>query len=181
MRLCTLLAVVLLSGMVPKSPPDQRVSLVCPADPDPPAYYKFDLVTTKRVPGSGRASGVGAVSYKATPFGISLGVDGSYHYKLDISIENLQPAKRGGYVAWITTPNLDNVKHIGKLEDNHRFQTTTEWNKFLVVISLEDDPDAESPKWKGPIVLRGISRSGLMHTMAGHGPYENEPCAIYGY
>jgi hypothetical protein len=35
--------------------------------------------------------------------------------------------------------------------------------------------------WKGPVVMRGMSRSGLMHTLAGHGPYEKEPCAKYGF
>ena len=35
--------------------------------------------------------------------------------------------------------------------------------------------------WTGPIVIRGMSRSGMMHTMAGHGPFEEENCAAYGY
>ena len=35
--------------------------------------------------------------------------------------------------------------------------------------------------WSGPVVMRGMSRSGLMHTLAGHGPYEKEPCAKYGF
>jgi len=35
--------------------------------------------------------------------------------------------------------------------------------------------------WTGPVVMRGMSRSGLMHTMAGHGAFEQENCAAYGY
>ncbi|MGD2070011.1 MAG: hypothetical protein PVI57_15165, partial [Gemmatimonadota bacterium] len=56
-----------------------------------------------------------------------------------------------------------------------------EWNKFLVVITLEtvDDPSADA--WSGPIALRGMSRSGKMHTMAGHGPFQQENCAAFGY
>jgi hypothetical protein len=29
--------------------------------------------------------------------------------------------------------------------------------------------------------MRGMSRSGRMHTLAGHGPFEAEPCAKYGF
>ena len=69
---------------------------------------------------------------------------------------------------------------IGTLDDTHRIRGEVAWNKFLVVVSLEDEPDAVA-RWSGPIVLRGLSRSGMMHTMAGHGPYSSEPCATYGY
>lgn len=150
-------------------------------DPEPPPYYKIDLVTTRRVPGAGEAHGIGELSYKTTPFGIAIGPDGSYLYDLSLKIQRLQPARSGHYVAWISTPDLSEIKRLGPLDELFRIQGQVDWNKFLVVISLEKDLQAEQPKWKGPIVLRGLSRSGLMHTMAGHGPYQNEPCAIYGY
>ena len=54
------------------------------------------------------------------------------------------------------------------------------WNKFLVVITLEADNDPEQSMWVGPIVFRGVSRSGMMHTMVGHGALEQENCAAYG-
>ena len=54
------------------------------------------------------------------------------------------------------------------------------WNKFLGVITREP-ADATPETWQGPIIMRGMSRSGRMHTMAGHGPFEAEPCAKYGY
>ena len=66
------------------------------------------------------------------------------------------------------------------LDDTHRIQGEAGWNKFLVVVSLEEEPEAVE-RWSGPIVLRGMSRSGMMHTMAGHGPFASEPCATYGY
>ena len=156
-------------------------STVCVADPDPPAYYRFELVTTKRVPGSGEATGETAVSFKTTPFGISLAPDGSYAYDIDIEIVGLRTPKKGGYVAWITTPSIDQIKRIGRLDESNRIAGSVDWNKFLVVITLEAEPDKKADMWTGPIALRGISRSGLMHTMAGHGPFENEPCAVYGY
>ena len=43
----------------------------------------------------------------------------------------------------------------------------------------DDDPGAE--RWSGPIVFRGMSRSGMMHTMVGHGALQKENCAAYGY
>ena len=55
------------------------------------------------------------------------------------------------------------------------------WNKFLVVITLEPDDGGESGMWSGPVVFRGMSRSGMMHTMVGHGALQQENCAAYGY
>ena len=151
-------------------------------DPEPPPYYQIDLVTTRRVPGSGQARGTVDVTYSPSPFGVSITEDGSYQYNLDIRIDRLQPAKKGAYIAWITTPQIDQIIRLGPLEDaSHALRGTVSWNKFLVVISLEESKETESEKWKGPIVLRGLSRSGMMHTQAGHGPFESEPCALYGY
>ena len=144
-------------------------------------YYTIDLVSTKKVPGSGEARGKGEVTFASTPFGIALSDDGSYRYELAISIEKLRPPKRGQYIAWVTTPQLDSIELIGPLDDQHSASGKVEWNKFLVVITLEDTYSGNESIWSGPVVLRGVSRSGLMHTMAGHGPFEDEPCALYGY
>jgi len=150
------------------------------ADPNPPGYYAIDLVTTRRVPGSGRATGVADVTFKASPFGVSLSPTGEYVYTLSIAIDDLAPARSSAYVVWVTTPDLQRVEKIGVLDDTHRIRGDVAWNKFLVVISLEEQPEAVE-RWSGPIVLRGMSRSGMMHTMAGHGPFSAEPCATYGY
>ncbi|WP_412067548.1 hypothetical protein [Rubrivirga sp. IMCC43871] len=150
------------------------------ADPDPPAYYAIDLFTTGRVPGSRRATGVANVTFRPSPFGVALSATGTYVYDLAITVENLAPALNGAYVAWATTPDLSTVERLGTLDDSHQIGGRVEWNKFLVVVSLEADPEAVE-RWSGPIVLRGMSRSGMMHTMAGHGPFETEPCAVYGY
>jgi len=149
-------------------------------DPEPPPYYAIDLFTTRRVPGSLRATGVANVTFRPSPFGVALSPTGSYVYDLAITIEDLSPAPSGAYVAWVTTPDLSTVERLGTLDDTHRARGTVAWNKFLVVVSLEADPEAVE-RWSGPIVLRGMSRSGKMHTMAGHGPFETEPCAVFGY
>lgn len=153
---------------------------LCQISTDPPPYYAIDLVTTKRVPGSRMAAGKADVVFARSPFGVALNADGSYQYDLQIAVENLAPAPTGAYVVWVTTPNLDQRVRLGILEGDNRLTGRVGWNKFLVVISLEENPD-EADTWTGPIVLRGMSRSGKMHTQAGHGPFETEPCAVYGY
>jgi len=150
-------------------------------EPDPPIYYQIKLVTTKNVPGTRLARGTGDVTYAPSPFGVSISGTGSYVYNLDVAIENMKPAPGGVYAVWVTTPSLDKVELLGTLDDEHRLHGRIEWNKFLVVITLEPDAASLGDMWTGPIVLRGMSRSGMMHTMAGHGPFQTEPCAVYGY
>ena len=154
---------------------------VCTADPEPPPYYAFPMVSTRRVPGTGPASGTGHVSFAASPFGIALAPDGSYRLDVRLEFDRLRPPRQGSYVVWFTTPTLDRIERAGVLDESFRFGGQVEWNKFLVVVTLEADPADNAEIWSGPIVLRGMSRSGMMHTMAGHGPFEKENCATYGY
>ena len=176
-------------------------SRVADDDVGPPPYYAIDLVSTRRIPGSGEARGTAAVTFAGSPFGISISAMGGYVQDLAISVDRLKPAKTGAYVVWITTPDLDEVVRAGVLDDEMRASGQVSWNKFLVVITLEDSVeesadgsadrsaarssaesgDGTSGIWQGPIVLRGASRSGRMHTMAGHGPFQLEPCIKYGY
>lgn len=153
----------------------------CLADPEPPPYYAFPLVTTRRVPGTGQAKGVGQVTFADSPFGVALTADGSYELEVALSFDGLRAPERGSYVVWLTTPQLDQVERAGEMDTGTPFTARVRWNKFLVVVTLEDDPDPTATTWTGPIVIRGMSRSGMMHTMAGHGPFEKENCASYGY
>ncbi len=144
-------------------------------------YYTIDLVSTKRVTGSRLARGAAEVRFSRSPFGVALTPDGSYTYDLSIRIDRLRPARSGVYAVWVTTPDLQETKLLGVLDEDFKASGQVSWNKYLVVITLEESADTIGTLWQGPIVLRGISRSGLMHTMAGHGPFEEEPCAVYGY
>ena len=146
-----------------------------------PEYYQFPMVSTKRVPGTGNATGVGEVAFSPSPYGIALGPDGSYEYDFTVRFERLGPARGGTYVIWTTTPELDQVALAGELTEPAGFSGQVAWNKFLVVVTLEPAFDPDAAMWKGPIVIRGMSRSGMMHTMAGHGPFEEKNCAAYGY
>lgn len=155
------------------------IILSCSEQANP--YYSIDMVTTRNVPGTGQATGKAIVSFKANPFGISITKDGSYQHQLDIQLEKVNTPKNGHLVAWITTPTLDKVKKIGALNKEMYVRGTSEWNKYIVVITLEEELSDRKKMWEGPIAFRGLSKSGFMHTMAGHGPFEQEPCAKFGY
>ena len=146
-----------------------------------PEYYQFPMVSTRRVPGTGNAAGVGEVAFAQSPYGIALGTDGSYRYDFTVRFDRLGPARGGTYVVWTTTPELDQIALAGELTDPAGFSGQVAWNKFLVVVTLEPAFDPDATMWTGPIVIRGMSRSGMMHTMAGHGPFEEKNCAAYGY
>lgn len=149
---------------------------------DGPPYYAFELVTTKNVPGTGLATGqVEAAVPGSSPFAVQLAADGSYAYDLQISIDRMKTPRQGRLIAWVTTPEIDRIERLGALDEHLRGSGRVDWNKYIVVVTLEatDDPDQEI--WSGPIVLRGMSRSGMMHTMAGHGALQQENCAAYGY
>ncbi len=153
----------------------------CVVDPDPPVYYQVELVTTRKVRGARLAKGVGDVTYAASPFGVSISKTGTYVYDINIQMSNVSLDEGRSLVAWVTTPQIDQIKALGRLDDSLNIRGQTDWNKFLLVITLEPAAGELGPKWTGPVVSRGMSRSGLMHTMAGHGPFETEACAVYGY
>jgi len=147
-----------------------------------PEYYAFDLVTTKNIPGTGLAIGTAELSVSPTsPFVVSLTADGSYEYDVHVSLERMKVPAQGRLVAWVTTRDIDQIERIGALDANLQASGHVAWNKFIVVITLELTDDAEQTMWTGPIVFRGMSRSGMMHTMVGHGALQMENCSSYGY
>jgi len=146
-----------------------------------PEYYQIDLVSTRRVNGTARARGTGTVTFVPSPFSVSLGVDGSYRYDVTLDFVGLPEPVEGAYAVWFTTTQLDQVVRLGALGPVRQLRGTVDWNQFIVVVSLEPSETAIGNRWSGPIVMRGISRSGKMHTMAGHGPFQQENCATYGY
>ena len=192
-------AVVVLIGLaafklplVPVVPPLRASTAAVPASLGNPCsmtelptpnlpYYAIEMVKTGRVPGTGRSRGIGQASFARSPFGVSVALDGTYIYDLMIGFEGLKAQEQGHYTVWLTTSEVDQVKRLGVLDANGLVSGRVEWNKYLVVLTLEPEDDPGATKWSGPIVSRGMSRSGMMHTLAGHGPYENEPCAKYGF
>ncbi len=154
---------------------------LCSPAVDPPEYYAIPLVPTRQVMGTGQAVGVAHTTFGSSPFGVTLAADGSYRLTLHIRVDHLPSPPQGRFVAWATTPSVEEVVRVGTLDGAGAVSGPVEWNKFLVVITLEPDGEEGETGWRGPIVLRGMSRSGMMHTMAGHGPFEQQECAAFGY
>jgi len=147
-----------------------------------PEYYAIELFTTRNIPGTGNARAVTDVTVAASsPFSVQLTADGSYMYDLDVSIQRMRAPRYGELVAWVTTPDIDRVVRLGALDENFRASGSVAWNQFIIVVTLEESDDARAERWSGPIVFRGLSRSGLMHTMVGHGALQQENCAAFGY
>jgi hypothetical protein len=149
---------------------------------DGPPYYAIELVTTRNVPGTGLGLGTAEVAVPGgSPFSIGVGGDGSYVYDVTVSLERVSPPGSGRLVAWATSPDLAGVVRLGALDGGLAATGRVAWNQFIVVVTLEprDDPAAE--RWSGPVAFRGMSRSGRMHTMVGHGAFQQENCAAWGY
>ena len=161
-----------LGALAPTTPVECRAAA--------PEFYAIELITTKRLPGSGMATGLAEIMFAPSPFGVSLTENGDYLQDITVNVQNLRPPRQGNYVVWVTTPSLDQTARIGVL-GGETLRGQVMWNKFLVVISLEENEASSAERWTGPIALRGMSRSGAMHTSAGHGPFETENCVGYGF
>lgn len=155
-------------------------------DPEAPEYYTFEMVTTKNVAGTARLRGTAAVTFAHSPFGVAVSADGSYAYDVHLNLEGLPAAPPGSaWAVWLTKSDLSEINYAGVLEPGADFSGRVGWNKFLAIVTLEDPAALEveggPARWQGPVVTRGMSRSGRMHTMAGHGPLQQENCAAWGY
>jgi len=141
--------------------------------PDP---YGIDLVPTAHANG---ARGTVALRFaEESPFGVAVTPAGHHLYDAVIETVGLRAGGRA-LVVWAATPELDQVQKLGTLDVAGALGARIGFNKFLVFVTSEASPDVE--RWAGPILLRGISPSGRMHTMAGHGPFQNESCASVGF
>lgn len=179
MPLSTAVLVAVLAGGPVGSPDGADQVRPCTVSPE---YYQIELVTTRRVPGTAWSRGTAAVTFTRSPFTVAVASDGSYRHDLQITADRLPARVDGVFAVWVTTPQLDEVVPVGLLDPaDPVIAASVDWNQFLVVVSLEPSAEAVGERWSGPIVMRGLSRSGLMHTMAGHGPFQQENCAAYGY
>ena len=152
-----------------------------PALPDLASnYYGIDMVPTKRIPGTGGAVGGARVTFARSPFGVSVDRAGEYVVQVSLSVERMKPPKSGVLTLWATKDDLSETVRLGALDESFQASGEVGYNKFLLVLTLEPS-DEPAEQWTGPIVMRGMSRSGLMHTLAGHGPFEKEPCSKYGF
>ena len=137
--------------------------------------YEFRLRATSRARG---AAGVGKLLPAHSPFGFALTAEGFPVYDLELNLRGLLPPPpsipSATYVAWLTTPELDRTEKLGPVEPSGSFKfRVSTMNKFILMVTLEASADVV--KRRGPIVLRGISPSGLMQSFASHELFDNMP------
>lgn len=132
------------------------------------APRRVELDATGRAPGS---SGWMDLRFGDAPHGVAVTEDGSYRYEISVRITSV-PGKwsDSALVAWAATPNLDRHVRLGAFGEEGAVEGEVSWNKFLVFVTAESSADVET--WQGPVLMKAISPSGNMHTMAGHGIYQ---------
>ncbi len=145
----------------------------CAAGPDP---FTVRLVPTAHANG---AQGSVQLTFAESPYGVAVTADGHHRYRAHVATTGLA-GRDSALVVWAATPELDQVRNLGTLADDGTLAgAEIAFNKFLVFVTAE--PDARTARWSGRILLRGISPSGRLHTMAGHGPFQGESCGgVFG-
>lgn len=138
--------------------------------------------TPEVVPLSGTQSAPGSrgsmtLTQPGSPFEITVDEGGFQTFDIEIQVDQLRRRRGAVYVAWAAKPELDEWVQLGTLGEDNRLTARVAWNQFLVFVSEEASDDVE--RWQGPIMLTGLSPSGRLHTMAGHGPFEAMNCQLY--
>jgi hypothetical protein len=137
-----------------------------------PAIATIRLVPT--APANG-AAGTAELRFAPSPFGAAVSSDGRLVYRAEVRTSGLPTG--AVRVVWAASPDLTEVSRLGTLDADGALSADIDLNKFLIFITGELSADVD--RWSGPILLRGISPSGRMHTMAGHGPFSSEPCGTF--
>jgi len=102
-----------------------------------------------------------------SPFGVSVSEAGEVLHELSIEIDSLPPASPGErYVVWLATPALDSVARLGEIVVGRPVQALSGLAQMLVVVTREKPPTGD--RWRGPIILRGRSRSSLIQSLLNH-------------
>ena len=163
--------------------PDPPVG-ICAATPALAAsadYYNIRMAPTGSAPG---AVGYVTKTFAQSPFGVAVSVDGRYIYDVHLAVAGLRGPPNVEYTVWVAPPNLSPIVRLGVLDEQFELSGQVDFNKFIMFVTAERagswDPDNGYKKtgnaWSGPILMQGISRSGMMHSASGHGPFEVENC-----
>ncbi|MCY4398162.1 MAG: hypothetical protein OXE96_02305 [Gemmatimonadetes bacterium] len=128
-------------------------------------FARFNLGPAPGQEGCGLAEVVGAWS----PFGLAVMRSGHLAQQLRLVLDLPPVEGRARYVAWVATPALDRIESLGTVTAREPFTVPVHWNKMVIVVSREDGlPAADAPRWSGPVVLLGRSRSALLQNLMGH-------------
>lgn len=113
---------------------------------------------------AGDARGVVELGRVRTPFGVAVTPDGVHRYEITVVLEGLADETAHGaveYVAWATTPVLDPVVRLGRVDNGVNRLGEVAFNQFLILVSAETQ--AGVGERRGPLLLRGGSPSTRMH------------------
>lgn len=162
-----LVPLILLAGARPHpSVPNRSESMRSQVD-----TYEFILEPTRRVPGS---SGRGQLRISQSPFGVSLSKEGHVVYDLELHVSGLPELPAGAaFVVWLSEPDLSHQEKLGALDGPILSATISNWNKFLMIVSAERDPDTNTRA--GPVVLQGRSPSGYLESFQSHELFVDVP------
>ena len=153
------------------TPPAHEAAPAPRAERGPPRIL---LTPTGAVPS---ASGVVTLVPARSPFAVAVTADGRLVYELDIAVDGLGDAAQLGayttFVAWVATPNVDQIVKLGAVRSGQRLVARADLNKFIIMVTAE--PSAAVAKRSGPVILRGISPSGLLQSFRGHALFEAPP------
>ena len=140
------------------------------------AFGPFDipLRNTSTVPG---ARGSAQLVYASSPFGVAVTAEGvtSYDVRLELSGPP-QPSSLGSYtsyVAWAATTDLSRWHRLGTVGNGSSTVGRAELNKFLLIITLEQDSLAT--RRSGPTVLHGPSPSTWLQSLLSHPLFRGIP------
>ncbi len=126
---------------------------------------RFNLGPAPGREGCGLAELVGAWS----PFGLAVMRSGHLEQELRLVLDLPLAEGEARYVAWVATPALDRIEALGTITPGEPFAAPVHWNKMVIVVSREAGaPAADAPRWSGPVVLLGRSRSALLENLMGH-------------
>ncbi len=173
-RLFATLAIVAGFGFfIPKN---LDIPATATASRDSRNLYSFDMRPTSRAPG---ARGRGNIDLAWSPFGLSVTADGYLVYDMVLQFEGLLPANRFGpdigYVAWIASPRLDRIEKLGVIDQSNELSARlNSWNKFMILVTAERNP-LEAATRGGPVLLRGMSPSGLVESFQSHELFTDVP------
>ena len=168
MRFVALVVLLLVPGSAASDP--DKAELAVRAD-----IYRFPLTATARARG---AVGSGYLQLAPSPFGIAVTADGHLVYDLALTTKRLRPPSALGpyqvYVAWLSTPELDRYEKLGAVGESGELRVrTSSMNKFILMVTAE--PSADVAKRSGPVVLRGVSPSGLLQSFGSHELFSDMP------
>lgn len=137
-------------------------------------FFSVDLQPLRTAPS--RAHGRAAVWFPDSPFTVAVSPEGFYVWEFALRVQNLPRRPNATYVAWLAAPDLDPLRKLGVVEEGQELTGRVDFdNQFILFVTAEEDADVERPR--GLLMLRGISRSGYIDSMFGHGfcP-RNEEC-----